>query len=383
MMNIVSKNWRHLPWMVFVIACLSQPTHAWGRSLLVIVDMEPDDRIALLLLGAQFREEIVSIGTTGLHAGRRQILAQHLLDAMDLAAIPVIQGTGGEAESYPSIVSTSAARAYRGEGHGLLSDAELSAIDRDTPRSSEALQLAIRELLRERDDIEVVLLAPATDLVHALEAEPALQARVQHIHTMGGWSEKVDASGKSVRRTTYNWNMDPVAAAKLMSMKTMPMTLYSSHLIKASFAGGSINQDDFPEIIGELESQRCRIPAIEAFFIAADSWDHHLMEKIPPLQTIIGDNAGRQFTPADPLVVVGMASGEFVTETRPVDVTIDLDDLDPARGFSVQVSTNPDSRIALVEALDTEIFRQQMLEGLRGIAATAKHLSGAACKAGG
>jgi inosine-uridine nucleoside N-ribohydrolase len=224
-----------------------------------------------MLLAAEFPTEIVNVGTTGLHAGRKQILAARFLDRIGLAEIPVIQGTGGEAASYPEIASSRAAREYRSEGSGLLPEADLVAIGRDTPRSSERLTRAIRDSLRRRDDIEIVLLAPATDLVHALTAEPTLKARIKHIHMMAGWSQKTTSTGEVVRRTTYNWNMDPDAGAKLMSMKTVPMTLYSSHTIKRSFSGGSINKDSFPAIIGELESERGRVPAFDSFSIAANS----------------------------------------------------------------------------------------------------------------
>ena len=368
-MDIVSKGLPHLLRVLFVVLCLGQSACGQSRGLLVIVDMEPDDRIALLLLAAEFPEEIVYVGTTGMHAGRKQVLAERYLDRIGLAGIPVIQGTGGEAASYPDIASSRAAREYQSEGRGLLSEADLTLINSDMPRSSEELNRVIRDLLRKRDDIEIVLLAPATDLVHALEAEPSLKTRIKHIHMMAGWSEKVMPSGEVVRRTTYNWNMDPIAGAQLMSMKTVPMTLYSSHIIKSSFSGGSINKDGFPKIIGELESQWCRVPAFESFLVAGNSWDHHLMKKIPPLRDIIGDNAGRQFTPADPVVVVGMARADFITKTRSVDITIDLNDLDPAKGFRVNLETDPTSRIVLIEAVDPEIFRQQVLRDFQKIAA--------------
>jgi hypothetical protein len=101
---------------------------------------------------------------------------------------------------------------------------------------------------------------------------------------------------------------------------------------------------------------------------AAKSWDHHLMEKIPPLQAIIGDHAGRQFTPADPVVVVAISRAGLVTRKRPVNITIDLSDLDPARGYRVVVEDGPASGINLVEAIDPKVFRHQVLRDLQKIA---------------
>ena len=355
--------------VVLLVLCFSQLTHARSRNLVVIVDMEPDDRMALMLLAAEFPAGIAFIGTSGMHAGRKAALADMFLGQLGLAEVPVVQGSGGESSSYPGIASSEAAREYQSEGRGLLPQADLAAINRDIPRSSEQLSREIRAFLQEHDDTEIVLLAPATDLVRALEDEPALTARIKHIHLMGGWSHITQPSGEIVRRTTFNWNMDPDAGARLMSMNTVPMTLYSSHMIKHSFSGGSVNKDGYPAIIGELESQRGQVPAFESFLVATESWDRHLMEKIPSMQAIIGDHAGRQFTPADPVVVVGMTRSGFVTEARPVDITIDLDDLDPARGFKVLVEDDPASLISLVEAVDPEIFRQQVLYDLQKIAA--------------
>ena len=132
---------------------------AQRRDLLVITDMEPDDRIALLLLAAEFPTEILYAGTTGLHAGRKQALAARFLDRIGLAGTAVIQGTGGESASYPEIASTRAAREYQSEESGLLPEADLVAIGRDMPGSSERLSRAIRDSLRRHDDIEIVLRA--------------------------------------------------------------------------------------------------------------------------------------------------------------------------------------------------------------------------------
>ena len=345
---------------------------AQSRNLLVIVDMEPDDRIALILLAAEFSDEIIFVGTTGMHAGRKAALARKFLDQMGLGTVPVIQGSGGEAESYPEIASSRAAREYQFEGRGLLPETELVAINQDMPKSSMKLSHEIQVLLRVNGNIEIVLLAPATDLVLALEQEPSLQEHIRHIHLMGGWSESRQSSRDIVRRTTYNWNMDPEAAAKLMSFNTIPMTLYSSHMIKSSFSGGSINKQGYPKIISEIESQRGQVPVFNSFLLAAKSWDHHLIEKIPSLSTTMGNHAGRQFTPADPVVVVGIARADLITKSRPVDITIDLKNLDRSRGFNVIVEDNDSSHMSLVEEVDTELFRHQVFYDLQKLAAIPK-----------
>ena len=142
--NIVFKELPPILWLFILVLYLSQPCFGQSRGLLVIVDLEPDDQIALMLLAAQVPEEIVSVGTTVMHAGRKQVLAERFLQQIGLAGIPGIQGSGGDAKSYLEIASSSAAREYLSEGHGLLPEAELALINRDMPRSSETLSQAIR-----------------------------------------------------------------------------------------------------------------------------------------------------------------------------------------------------------------------------------------------
>ena len=351
-----------------LVAGVHQSALGQNRSLLVIVDMEPDDRIALLLLAAEFPDDIAFVGTTGMHAGRKQVLAKQFLDQAGLSDIPVIQGSGGEASTYPKVASSAAALEYQSEGYGLLPDYELERINREMPRSSDHLSLAIQDLLRTRDQVEIVLLAPATDLILALDAEPALSGSIKRIYIMGGWTESVLSSGEIQLFTTYNWNMSPSAAAALMSMEGIPMVLYSSHVIKSIFPGGSINRVGFPAIIGELDYQRLLVPAFHSFLVAANSWDQHVMAEIPILKTVIGVHAGHQFTPADPAVVIGIIRSDFVISTRPVVITIDPQDFRAKNGFNVTVKTDADSEIILVEELDIEVFREQVVFDLQQIA---------------
>ena len=76
-----------------------------ARRIIVITDLEPDDRMALHLLAARFRApEIAFVGTTVMHAGRKALLARRLLGQLGLAEVPVFSGPGGEAGDYPDIV---------------------------------------------------------------------------------------------------------------------------------------------------------------------------------------------------------------------------------------------------------------------------------------
>jgi inosine-uridine nucleoside N-ribohydrolase len=351
-----------LLWSALLLAWAEGP----ARELVVITDLEPDDRIALLLVAARFEPaEIRLVGTSGMHAGRKMRLLRQLLGQLGLGKVPAIQGSGGRADDYPDIASSRAARTYTDEGERLLPDSELATIDAGLPRSSDDLSKAIHKQLRRNAGTEILLLAPPTDLIKALEADPALANRIGHIHLMGGWTQSARADGGTLLRTSYNWNMAPSAAARLMELDGIPMTLYASDLVKASFAGGSINPENSPEVMATLQALRDTQPAVASFFVAADSWDRHVMRSIPALRKVIGANVGQQFTPADPMVVVGMTTPGLILRQRPVRIAIHVDDLDPARGFRVEVGDDARSRISLVDAIDAEAFRKGLIADLR------------------
>ena len=344
----------------FVLLTLLVSASVDARSLIVITDMEPDDRISLILLAALGPEAISLVGTSGLHAGRKAALVRQLMDQLGMPDVPVVQGSGGLPATYPDISSSRAALRYRREGEHLLSQGQLETLSRDVPRSSDELQKRLRSMLQAARDVEVVLLAPAIDLVELLESHPELRANLKHIHMMGGWSESIGTVGNISRWSSYNWNMAPEAAARLLQMREIPMTLYSTHMIKRDFSGGSINRDDFPEIIELLEEKARQYEWAESFFTSSASWDSHVLQQIPYLIPIIGNHAGQQFTPADPVVVLGLSNPELVIRVQAVDISIDLEDLDPAQGYRVTVKENSASNIKSIEAIDTLAFRRQI-----------------------
>jgi hypothetical protein len=55
---------------------------------------------------------------------------------------------------------------------------------------------------------------------------------------------------------------------------------------------------------------------MEQFRQAASSWDAHLIKVYEKLKGVIGPNAGKQFTPADPLVVIGFLEPKMIVKTE-------------------------------------------------------------------
>jgi len=182
---------------------------------------------------------------------------------------------------------------------------------------------------------------------------------------MGGWVEVETRDGNELRGN-YNWNMDPYSTTKLLSIQDIPITLYSSHVVKNTFNGGSIQRKNFPRIIEMLEKASGYLPSVSETLIAGQSWDNHLMDRIPALEKIIGrQNAGRQFTPADPMVIIGKYSPEFIKRKTKIKISFFGEDIDPNNGFKVSVDLSSDSNIELVEEVDEIVFEKVFLQAFR------------------
>ncbi len=334
--------------------------------IVIITDMEPDDRIALHLLISLFPERVNLIGTTVMHSYRKMVLAERLLQQLNMAHIPVSQGSGGTANDYPDVVSSRAGREYDLEGAGILDRSTLRNIAKQA-RTSKNFQTELRRILNSNQSVEIILLAPPTDLTALLEESPELATHISRVHVMGGWTEVKQSTGAELR-TTYNWNMDPIASKQLLMFDALPITIYSSHVLHVSFPTRSIQRANYPKLIEQLESSSKRLPSIAEFFIAGSSWDNHLMDRIPALEKAIGrENAGRQFGPADPAVVVGAFAPEAIKKRTLVKVRLDEKDLDPNSGFRVYVEPSADSKIELVDSFDEILFERVFVDAFESL----------------
>lgn len=329
--------------------------------LVVITDMEPDDRIALHLIAAFFPDRLALVGTTVMHSYRKKLLAERLLLQLNMSHVPVVQGSGGVAASYAQIASSAAARAYDHEGEGILDQATLAAT-LERPRSSSKLQKELRTLLQENPRVEILLLAPPTDLAQVLTDNPDLIRHVDRVHLMGGWVAR-DDNNETTLRTTYNWNMDPVASKLLLEFENLPITLYSSDLIKGQFSGGSVSSRNYGDLIELLRDREESMPSVAETMMSAASWDNHVMDSIPALEAVIGrDNAGAQFSPADPIVAIGAFEPALVTRRTAVRIKLYEQELDARFGYRIVVTPCVDSNVQMIEDLDEQIFRELFVQ---------------------
>lgn len=338
------------------------PSIKVGNKFIVITDLEPDDRIALHVLAAKIpKNEILFVGTTVKNAARKKALARKLLDQLQLHDVPVYQGSGGDNTSYFDTVSSQAAREYNSrEGQNILSTHEFARLEH-MHYSSLELQHHILKALKKYNDVQFIILASPTDLCAVLEQEPSLKVNIKHIHIQGGWGE-FQENGQIVLRTTYNWNMDPQSSAQLLNMNDIPMTLYSSHMVKPCFKSGRCNIDNSPALIEAMDALQAMMPSLQDQEIACLSWDEFTIAKFPMLKKIIEPYKGKQFTPADPLVIVGVVNQDLIELKQAVNVLIDVQDFDESKGFRVYVEPNPSSKINVVQSVNANLFKHEIVQ---------------------
>lgn len=320
---------------------------------IILTDLEPDDRIALMMLSQLLsKKKVLAVGVNLLNAGRKAAEAKQLLQQIGWGDVTVVQGNGGAAKTYPDFASNRAALSFAHE-----------SIDQHEGWSSLRLQrfitTALQQATTSEKKINVLVLSPCTDLANAFlsfgsEMRRRVQKSLNHVVLTGGW---VTPPGTNELRTTYNWNIDPISAKEVLDF-VPHAKVFSSHIIKPTFQGGSINASNSPRLISVIsESQH---PAFKEFRQAGRRWDQHLIEKIPPLAGVVGPYVGKQFTPADVLAALYIVDPTIVTSTDSSEIRLDLHDVND-KGARARLTTG--SKHSIVSGIDVDKFKSLMLGG--------------------
>uniref|UniRef100_A0A915DRJ3 Inosine/uridine-preferring nucleoside hydrolase domain-containing protein n=1 Tax=Ditylenchus dipsaci TaxID=166011 RepID=A0A915DRJ3_9BILA len=349
------------------------------RNVIIITDMEPDDRIALAVVAARMADKVLFVGTSVMNAERKAALAQKQFALFDsMKHVPVFAGTGGGKKV--DITSTKAGESYSQEGTHILSAEELEQYSKEkTPKAKNYAQEALKSTFKIASNkgikVKILLLAPPSDLVEFIEDEKYRET-IEHIHIMGGWME---VKGSDEKHSTYNVNMDVNSSAKLMEYgKEISMTLYSSHAIKSAvwencstenrgkkaFPEGSINSKNCPQLIEMIFDKQ--VTCLKPIQIATKSWDNHLITMNTVMKDRIGvSNLGKQFTPADPLVVIGFLNPDMLINPKYVSVIIHVDDRTD-QGYRIEVKEDKESKIRLVD-INVRTFFDEMVDSFKQI----------------
>ena len=133
----------HLFYIVLIFFYFTSHSQCKLRDLIVLTDMQPDDRIALSIIGGnqELSDRLLFVGTTLLNTGLKKVLAERQLKQMRLKNVNVYAGTGengfykdlifsigGHPSEYPlHVESAKAAFEYMyEEGQGILPEKVLN-----------------------------------------------------------------------------------------------------------------------------------------------------------------------------------------------------------------------------------------------------------------
>ena len=350
-------------------------------------DKEPDDEVALRHLCIHLAERIQGIGVSILNVPLKAYLLEQELKSLHLTHIRIAKGAGGSESSYPSdIEGIVPARTYADLGKGAIDEGLRTSLNLQ-PRDSLEAQTAIRELLEQAKDhsIDFFELAPHTDLAAVLQQHADLCTKIRKIWMMGGWREVINQdSGTQEKRSTYNWNMDRLAAKELLAFgDRISIVLFSSHRIKEDISQGSIQPRTFPTYFDEYKKTGPSLPYYNDFQQHVTSWNQHLIKNFPEIGKSIEDPAiDFQFTPADVITVAGALQdtlseavhgslSQVPANLRPlctvdpegIRIDIDLENKTSA-GYLVHVHPDPESKIRLAGNMNSAAFEETLITTL-------------------
>ena len=335
--------------------CVARTQRA-PEQIVVITDMEPDDRRALRVLAkSPLRSKVKLIGTTALGTPVKTALARRLLQQLGMGDVPVVQGWGGAPGDYPPTLSSLAARTFRHEGVGVFSAVRLAELA-DKPRQSHALALALIDTIRRHHQTDVLVLGPATDLAEALRRDPELVSGIRCVHMVGGW---VDRKSRG-QRSTYNWNMQPHAANAILANKRVPVVLHSSHVFQSGPLGVSVNRSTHPLVWRTIVDRSLSDESVFEDGVASATWDRHIISTYPPLRNVVGPHVGRNFSPTDPAAAIALAYPKLIEDFQVMKVRVDTKNFDPKLGFRVIAEPERSGHVALVRRYAPEVFRAKL-----------------------
>jgi hypothetical protein len=178
--------------------------------VVVDTDLAPDDlaALALLLRHPDVRVVAVTVPQTGELDCRGTGLLGDFFDALEMEPPPVACGTtprGADGVMFPPDWGAGALMASglpREDVHGDL-----------TPVRTPAAALIAR-LARRHDDLQVVALAPLTEVAAVLREDPEAYARLDGIITMAG---SVDSASHADGVAEWNAGADPVPFAEVLA----------------------------------------------------------------------------------------------------------------------------------------------------------------------
>lgn len=302
------------------------------------IGSDVDDAMCLALALASPEIEIVAVTTVSADTTRRAQIAKRLLELAGRGDVPVFAGRGNALTPGSTFAWTEK------EGDGILGDGAPPQIEAEPGTD------AIRRLLRENDDLEIVAVGPMTNLAVTIAPDPALASRVKGLTIMGGHIRDIAYGGFSFPYG-IDYNMCSDREASVRTLQThVPTRLVTGDVTLQTW----LREED----ISRLEESAH--PVVQAVTRAIRVWT--------PIQNRIfgglganmqGDNVAFLH---DPLALACVHDESFCTfESLAVEATIE-------EGVFRSIERSPgtaNSRpMRVATAVDAERFRDHFVDRL-------------------
>lgn len=257
-----------------------------------------DDAMCLTLALASPEIDLVAVTSVSGDTVHRARICKRMLELAGRPDIPVHAGQGE-----PMTDGSGFAHTGR-EGEGILSAESAPAIE------GEAGTDAIRRLLYDQDDLELLAVGPMTNLARTIGADPSLATRVKQLTIMGGHVRDIAYRGFSFPfGIDYNLCSDREASERALRAD-VPTRLVTGDVTLQTW----LHEEDLARL------ERSRHPLIEALCRAIRVWT--------PLQNDIFGGLGADMSGDnvaflhDPLALACVHDESFCTfETLAIEAT--------------------------------------------------------------
>lgn len=311
-----------------------------SHRIILDTDMgtDVDDAMCLTLALASPEIELVAVTSVSGDTRHRAQICKHMLELAGRPDVPVFAGRGDPVTAGSSFAHTGK------EGDGILTQGSAPAIEGEPGTD------AIRRLLRENDDVELVAVGPMTNLAVTIGADPDLACRVKQLTIMGGHIREIAYGGFSFPfGIDYNMCSDREASVQALA-PDVPTRLVTGDVTLQTW----LREDDLARL------EESGHPLVQALCRAIRVWT--------PLQNGIFGGLGADMSGDnvaflhDPLALACVHDESFCTfETLAIEATIQ----DGVFRSLERPAGSPNTRtMRVATAVDADRFRTHFVDRL-------------------
>lgn len=314
-----------------------------NKRVIIDTDTAGDDTTAILTALHNFKIEGVTI------AGGNVDFEQQVENALYTIGlsnrdyyVPVFKGHEGPMMKIPGQKHWTEERIMGDDGMG---NANFEPA-KQRPEEKHAVDFIIETVMENPGEIEILAIAPLTNIAMAIKREPAIIENIKHLWIMGGVNNSV---GNIAAVAEYNFYVDP-EAVKIVLHSGIPMTMVTWDMCLKH----AVMYDDDIKDIMQLDTKGTE------FFIDVNM---HVKEFEYAKRGVDG------ITCPDSVLAAIMADESLMTKATAYYVDIETEG-SITRGYNlvdVENDLEKQPNVRICEAIDEEGFKQHLMKVLKDI----------------